>query len=336
MATTPTTKLGIPLPVAGSNEPFTVAAYNFGINSLDAAAGATVVTSITRPGSPWVGQIIHETDTDKTLVWDGVAWVETGTAVEDLDDLGDVTITTPVAGEKLVFDGTNWVNLEGYVFVETVYFTSNDTFTKASYPWLRAIRVRMVGGGGGSGGNTATSSNAVSVGMAGGGAGYCEKFITNIAGLSASETITRGAGGAAGAAGNNNGSDGGNSTAFGLTAGGGKAGNGDGTLSPADSFPFSAGGGSASGGDINIQGANAHMHVALNNVRVIPGMGGASQLSGGVTASSVAFNGSGEKLAIAGKLYGGGASGPAKGYSSATNRAGAAGGNGIVIVELYA
>jgi hypothetical protein len=78
------------------------------------------------------------------------------------------------------------------------------------------------------------------------------------------------------------------------------------------------------------------MHVALNNVRVIPGMGGASQLSGGVTASSVAFNGSGEKLAIAGKLYGGGASGPAKGYSSATNRAGAAGGNGIVIVELYA
>jgi hypothetical protein len=70
--------LGIPLPVAGSNEPFTVAAYNFGINSLDGAAGATVVTSVSRPGSPWSGQVIFETDTSNTLVWDGAAWVVVG------------------------------------------------------------------------------------------------------------------------------------------------------------------------------------------------------------------------------------------------------------------
>ena len=66
--------------------------------------------------------------------------------------LAPTNITTPAAGEKLVFDGTNWVNLEGYVYVDTVYFTSSGTFTKATYPWLRAIRVKCQGAGGGGGG----------------------------------------------------------------------------------------------------------------------------------------------------------------------------------------
>ncbi len=78
MATTPTTKLGIPLPVAGSGEPFTVAAYNFGINTLDGAAGSTIVTSVSRPGSPFAGQVIYETDTELSFVWDGSTWKPSG------------------------------------------------------------------------------------------------------------------------------------------------------------------------------------------------------------------------------------------------------------------
>jgi len=38
---------------------------------------------------------------------------------------------------------------QGYTYHSTVYFTSSGSFTKASYPWLRAIRVKVVGGGGG-------------------------------------------------------------------------------------------------------------------------------------------------------------------------------------------
>ena len=34
-----------------------------------------VCTSSTRPASPYDGQMIYETDTDKTLVWNGTAWV---------------------------------------------------------------------------------------------------------------------------------------------------------------------------------------------------------------------------------------------------------------------
>jgi hypothetical protein len=51
----------------------------------------------------------------------------------------------------------------GFRFKEAVYFTSNGTFTKADYPWLRAIRVRLVGGGGGGGGCATTSANQVAV-----------------------------------------------------------------------------------------------------------------------------------------------------------------------------
>ena len=41
-----------------------------------------VCTSSTRPASPYDGQVIYETDTDKTLVWNGSGWVmlATGTA----------------------------------------------------------------------------------------------------------------------------------------------------------------------------------------------------------------------------------------------------------------
>jgi hypothetical protein len=87
-----------------------ISELNTNADDIDAAVGAAVVTSTTRPGAPWSGQIIHETDTDKTLVWDGVAWVETGTAVEDLDDLGDVDITSAESGDTLVYDGSDWTN----------------------------------------------------------------------------------------------------------------------------------------------------------------------------------------------------------------------------------
>jgi hypothetical protein len=51
---------------------------NTNADDIDAAVGAAVVTSTTRPGAPWSGQIIHETDTDLTLVWDGTAWKPAG------------------------------------------------------------------------------------------------------------------------------------------------------------------------------------------------------------------------------------------------------------------
>ena len=106
MATT-TTRLGLTKP--DFVDVVDISELNTNADDIDAAVGAAVVTSSTRPSAPWLGQIIHETDTDKTLVWDGVAWVEAGGA-EDLEDLGDVDITTATTGDTLVYDGSDWTN----------------------------------------------------------------------------------------------------------------------------------------------------------------------------------------------------------------------------------
>lgn len=60
----------------------------YGITSLGAPTAETdgarykdaiiVCTSTTRPSSPTEGMHIYETDTDKTLKWDGAAWIELG------------------------------------------------------------------------------------------------------------------------------------------------------------------------------------------------------------------------------------------------------------------
>jgi hypothetical protein len=136
MATT-TTRLGLTKP--DFVDVVDISELNSNADDIDAAVGAAVVTSSTRPGAPWLGQIIHETDTDKTLVWDGVAWVETGTAVEDLDDLGDVTITTPADGEVLTYDSGDWVNqaltsaqLPTGSILQVVQTVKTDTFSTSS------------------------------------------------------------------------------------------------------------------------------------------------------------------------------------------------------------
>lgn len=42
---------------------------------IDDTIGITPVTSGTRPGSPFQGQTIYETDTTKYMMWSGTAWV---------------------------------------------------------------------------------------------------------------------------------------------------------------------------------------------------------------------------------------------------------------------
>jgi hypothetical protein len=78
VSTSPTSKLGIALPVPGSGEPYTVSGFNAMITSLDTAAGFTICTNATRPASPFTGQSIFETDTLVPYVWDGSAWQVAG------------------------------------------------------------------------------------------------------------------------------------------------------------------------------------------------------------------------------------------------------------------
>jgi hypothetical protein len=70
-----------------------------------------VCTSSTRPASPYDGQVIYETDTDKTLVWNGTGWVFLSTSRAnpgglDLVSSGSFTLQTTVSLPTGTFTST--------------------------------------------------------------------------------------------------------------------------------------------------------------------------------------------------------------------------------------
>jgi hypothetical protein len=65
-----------------------------------AIARPGVCTSSTRPSSPYEGQYIYETDTDKTLFWNGSAWVQSAT----FDASGNLNVGTSTVSRKVNID----------------------------------------------------------------------------------------------------------------------------------------------------------------------------------------------------------------------------------------
>lgn len=74
------------------------------------------------------GDVAKVTGDNKTYIYDGNAWVElSSSAVGSLNDLTDVTITTPVNNNVLRYNGANWINgilLSGNIDESTnLYYT---------------------------------------------------------------------------------------------------------------------------------------------------------------------------------------------------------------------
>jgi hypothetical protein len=70
-----------------------------------------VCTSSTRPASPYDGQVIYETDTDKTLIWNGTGWVFLSTSRAnpgglDLVSSGSFTLQTTASLPTSTFSST--------------------------------------------------------------------------------------------------------------------------------------------------------------------------------------------------------------------------------------
>lgn len=257
------------------------------------------------------------------------------TGEESIDpSVGRIDWTRPIP--QLRLSGRVWVAGEpAYLFKEQVIYTADGTFTKADYPLLRAIRVRLVGGGGQGGGAQTTAAGEGSIGNGGAAGAYVEKWIL-ADDLDATEAVTVGQGGDAAttAATGEAGTD----SVFDTISGEVRAPGGPGGLVRAAS---STGGGinrvnaasPGSTGDINIGGEDGGIGISFNNTlnTFFSGQGGASMLGpGGPGRIS-----SGDGLAADGNAYGAGGGGAGNGVSQATPRKGGDGFDGIVIVDVY-
>jgi hypothetical protein len=228
----------------------------------------------------------------------------------------------------------------GYLYAGTVYFTSSGSFLKADPLGtgdigLRAIRVRLVGGGGAGGGSGNTSAGQTRAGAGGGAGVYAERFIL-ASDLSASETVTRGAGGVgvADAAGNA-----GAESSFAKAeayevfgAGGGAGGVSNKLLSPSQANP--PGQATSGAGDLVSGGGGSGYGLSDASLNAaFAGMGAASFYGGGGRGQGrISDGGAGGTAAGAQGAGGGGAVSCA---NDASGRGGGAGANGIVIVDVF-
>ena len=88
-----------------------------------------VVTSTTRPSAPYEGQVIFETDTDKTMVWNGSSWKEL---------VGQLTSYTPTWSNLTVGNATqDWAyQIVGDIVTVTGSITFGSTTAMGTNPYM--------------------------------------------------------------------------------------------------------------------------------------------------------------------------------------------------------
>jgi hypothetical protein len=291
----------------------------------DALSGAAV----------WTGRAIYNTTLARPELYNGVAWVRSG--VTDHGDLAgaedddhaqylnttrhDLSARHPVS--VLGSDGL------GLGLRQIVKFTASSTFVPGDYPWLRAIRIRLVGGGGAGAGTPAVGAAQFSFALSGHAGGYAEALV--LAGdLAASETVTVGAAGV-GASGVSGG-DGG-TTSFGTHAAatggdGGRAMSADSTSAIPSVYLNSGSPGTGTVGDLRFRGGDGGDAVIPGGGSIgLAAPGGASHFASGPAMVL-------EAVGAAGTFGAGG--GGIRSYVSEPAYRGGDGGKGHIIVELYA
>lgn len=239
-----------------------------------------------------------------------------------------------------IYSGSAWnvignSGASGFVYVDTVYYTSSGSFNPTSYPYLRGVFVRCVGGGGAGGGSGASTAGQASIGGGGGSGGYSEGFVTlaTLLGYVGSVSVTIGAGGTGVAAANGN--DGG-ATSFGteVIANGGSGG----AYRAAGTSPMNGGPGAGAvtaGAAGDLIAAGQVGIIGFGTASLSYGGGGGTSHFGGGGSGGGALGGA-SAVGNASGNYGGGGGGAAAAGAIATTRAGGAGAGGICIVDLYA
>jgi hypothetical protein len=277
--------------------------------------------------------LVDGSKTATSFVLSGLAsrGVDGTTAI--IHDFGAAVGIYPVAAHwKDINDRVDGVRTDlavGTGLRQIVTFTANGTFSKGDYPWLTAVRVRMVGGGGGGGGAPGAGTGAAA-GSGGGGGAYAEARFAASA-LASSETVTVGAAGSGGVAATTDPTNGGTSS-FGtlLTAQGGWQGANGVNTTGANSRTGGVGGSATTGASLEVWGGDGGNATVVDGVVQFPGATGGA---GAVLGTERRSNASASAHGLFGHQYGGGGTGA---YATTADRNGGEGRHGVVIVELYA
>ena len=133
---TNTTKLGLIKPALA--DVVDVGNLNDNADSIDAAVGFTLCTNATRPATPWAGQVIFETDTGSSFVWDGDSWEAAGGGGGGSITVADTAPSPASAGDLW------WNSAEGELYLYYVDVDSSQ-WVAAAGPSVTVASVAPTG-----------------------------------------------------------------------------------------------------------------------------------------------------------------------------------------------
>ena len=92
-----------------------------------------VCTSSTRPATPYEGQMIYETDTDKVLVWNGSAWYANWNLPFGIVGLTSSTTSTTATSEAVFISSTAFTAIANRYYKITFYCGDMKSSTSNTY-----------------------------------------------------------------------------------------------------------------------------------------------------------------------------------------------------------
>lgn len=259
--------------------------------------------TITLPATPSNGDSVYLLDPRGTWNTNNVTVARNGNNIDG--SAANITLTSAFGRAQLVYNSTyGWRLFLSSKYVDIQVFASSGTWVKP--PNAQYVEGVLTGGGAGGGGGRLGAVGTDAYGGGGGGAGAHLTFRISAANLSATESVTVGAGGAGGAGRTTNdttggsGNGGGNTEFAGFRAYGG----------------FGNAGGSASAGPAGGGAANSCGAYPVFTTHA---------LAGGAGAAAATGSSSGNASNVIVPTAGGGGGG--LGTASETNRSGGAGGS---------
>lgn len=149
-----TSRLALAKPRGGSSgstppETVDIDVLNTNFDVLDGAVGASVVTSTSRPTSPYLGQMIYESDSRSVLTWNGTIW-DGGPKKRTMEGSTGTAVLTAATNPNTGAGGYQrmyWTVVGGFCFVEYSLYWQGSGLSAGSGSWSIVVPFVSAGDG---------------------------------------------------------------------------------------------------------------------------------------------------------------------------------------------